>query len=172
MAISLPTARVAIRPSATYRRTTPICSGDAAGDLTYGWRGLVREQNHCYAYRVHTIAHACPLDADTVAISTTVLNPGYATLTGEIAVPLGADVAAIEALFDCENADCRLDTDEGNSAVVQQIARGVATCTYALADTSGATRLVHLHYRSTDGADAYVYRWLIREVILVAGDIP
>lgn len=172
MAIDYPAARVGVRPI-HLRRTRPLLSGDAAGDKAYGWRGWSSECNHAYGYRVHTIASHNPVNADTVSCASSLTNPGWDSLTGVIPYRCGADVAAIEAIVDCEDADIQISTDEGDSAGSSQAGRGVLTETYSLVDTTGAVRLIHLHLRSTDGfTQAYVYRWLIREVILVAGDIP
>jgi hypothetical protein len=86
---------------------------------------------------------------------------------------MGEDVAYIEAVVDCDDCDIQISTDEGDSAGSSQVGRGVLNERYTLVDTSGAVRYIHLHCRSSDGfTQAYVYRWLLREVIMVAADFP
>lgn len=172
MAIDLPTSRLTIYPS-QYQRTRPILSGDAAADKAYGWRGLVSQANHAYGYRVQTIAAASLLDSDTVPIKTNASALAYADLTGVIVHHLGADVAAIEAILDCEQTTALIHTDEGDGASGTQAARGVLTITYALVDKTGVSRQIQLQWKArAGGVTAKIYRWILREVILTGGDIP
>jgi hypothetical protein len=166
MAIDLPATLRAIKPS-TWLRDHPICSGQAAAAHTYGWRGLVSQANHAYAYRVHTIAHQAPLDADTVACWSTA-GVVYLPVYGTISYRVGADVAWIDAIVDCEDARLRVYVDGVAGGSTAQAGRGVATASCAV---TGGQRLIYLTARE-NGATAYVYRWLLRERVLVAGDIP
>jgi microcystin degradation protein MlrC len=180
MAIELPTTRIGLRAE-SFRHDRPILSGEHNDDSRFGFRGIVAESNHAYAYRTATLASAREYD-DSPIFETTATTATDAT--GTFVVELGADVANVRVVADVQHdgsgggsgATVTLSTSDATadaSASSSGSTREQKTATIALTRTSGAALEIKLQLHvASGGGTAKLYGYAIQEVPLIAADIP
>lgn len=175
MAVELPTSRTKLDPR-NWRRGRPILSGQANADADFGMRGVSRELNHAYAYRVR-VYDSWWSRSDAAVYENSTSSPGTfvdALIAGPVRVAPG--VVKVEAYFWASNGTWRLQVFDGSSTnssagtLVTTPAAITETVTFT-ASTAFRTGWARLQVDRTSGQTARLYGWEIAEVELAAGDL-
>lgn len=172
MAVDLPTTCKDTIELDSFLRGREILSGDVAADKPHGLRGINSLINHGYGYRVHTIAGYSHVDSHNTSFFSTGVGP--VDCTEEVVIKLGADVAKVRVVADVSNARVVLCTSDaaGPAQSGTTAARGWVTATLTLNDQTGQVLRAKLQLEQRVGTPARIYRYIIQEVVLTAGEIP
>lgn len=174
MALSyLATAATGIDSWAWARRQA-LRSGETAADLPYGYLGLVRQQNHAYAYTVHRICGGGPLRDRSALASTT--GTSYSSFQNNVPITLSQDVTTLRGYFDCADCLVRIQLDDGvttvNSSVLTETVRAQNSITLTIGgaiDRSACWLRIQWQKNATTGL---MYSYQVVEVPLTAAEVP
>jgi hypothetical protein len=156
----------------------PILSGDAAADLTYGMRGLIRQAHHGYAYRVHTLTDDWNLNDVHCFYGTS------AVIAWAVVCPchLSADVSTVRLVVRAANdvgttGEVRLRVYDGNSSVTSSLQTLTTTpttytLTVALSVETGGIGYCGVEYDANQATGVTIYGYVIQEIVLTSGELP
>lgn len=162
MAIWLPFLPVNVRRPT---QGDPILAGTVLRET--GWRGIIGQQNHAYAYRTQYLASGgaepgVPVDSSTVLTWHLVQDWGEMIISD--------DVTALQLWADVEDLQIAIEVDGVSTSSAAMTGRHVIEVERPV--TAG-TRRVAVYIRSrADGTLGHLHSYIIRERRLVAAEIP